>query len=299
MRLDAYLIRKHSELSRSAIATDIQKGLVQVNGTVCTKKSYSVSDSDSIVYTPSEKPEWKMEAIPMDLHIVQETDSWLLLSKPAGISVHPSETERGATIAHGLMYYTQSLSHVSGEFRPGIVHRLDKDTSGLLMIAKNDVFHRYFSDLLQNRSIEKWYRARVHGKVESGIITAPIGRAPQNRLKMCVTASGKPAETHVYAVEYDVQHDTTLVDIRIITGRTHQIRVHMTSIGHPIVGDSLYGRKEGLAEKFWEQTHQALHAYRLVFTDQDGRKYDIVDTLPSILQTQASSKESVKSGNVS
>lgn len=241
-RLDVYLAQKLPWLSRTQIQRLIAEGAVTHNHRNDVKPREIVRAGDSItIVIPSPKPaKPKPQDIPLD--IVYEDEDVLVINKPAGLAVHPGAGIPDGTLVNALLGRCASLSVIGGEARPGIVHRLDKDTSGLLIVAKNDHAHRTLSDDLATRRISRVYWAIVLRECEqaTGVINAPIARHPMNRIKMAVVRNGgREAITFWKVVERF--HRFTLVECRLATGRTHQIRVHMASIGHPILGDSIYG----------------------------------------------------------
>ena len=260
-RVDKYLSQIYPDLTRTHIQRLIDEGHVYVNGKK-TKSNYKVKLGDQIFIeeTPDQDLDVKPEA--MDLDIVYEDEDVIVVNKPKGIVVHPAPGALSHTLVNGLLYHCQDLSGINGVLRPGIVHRIDKDTSGLLIVAKNDAAHVSLSEQLSKKEVSRKYIALVHGVIEheTATIDAPIGRDPKDRQKMCVTAhNSKDAITHIRVMERFKEY--TLIDCKLETGRTHQIRVHMQYIGYPIVGDEKYSYKKTM------KTHgQLLHAYELTFT---------------------------------
>lgn len=259
-RLDKLLVTLNSDYSRQQIQSWIKAGKVTVNDKKA-KANYVCKQEDTINWTvPEEEP---MEIVPenIQLDIVYEDDYLLVINKPAGMVMHPAHTVRTGTLVNALINYTDKLSTVSGEERPGIVHRLDQDTSGLVVVAKDDVTHEHLKSQFKEQTVTRIYEAVVIGNMQHkrGIIRAPIGRDPHNRLKMTVTDSGKYAETHFKVIKH--YPDYTHVECKLITGRTHQIRVHFKYIDHPIFGDPLYNTK-----KTDVIAYQALFAKTLCFT---------------------------------
>jgi len=260
-RLDLYLSNELDEISRTYIQKLIKENLVKVNG-VHKKSSYLVKEGDTIkVELPEPK---KLEIIPenIPLDIVYEDKDLAVINKPQGMVVHPAPGNYSSTLVNALLYHMDSLSSINGIIRPGIVHRLDKDTSGLLLIAKNDFTHRQLSNQLKERYIHREYIAIVHGILhnDSGRIDAPIGRDPRNRKKMTVISkNSKEAITNYWVLDRFSKY--TFAKVRLETGRTHQIRVHFSYINHPIVGDPLYssGKNEFNLDK------QLLHARKIGF----------------------------------
>lgn len=246
VRLDSYLSQNAEELSRAAAQKLIESGLVCVNGKRASK-SLKVVLGDEIEYSlPEAAPS---EAIPQDipLDVVYEDNCMLVVNKPKGMVVHPAAGNADGTLVNALLSHCKgSLSGIGGVLRPGIVHRIDKDTGGLLLVAKNDFAHRSLSEQIKEHTAHRIYEAVVIGtpKNEEGTVDAPIGRHPVHRKKMAVISDGKPAVTHYKVIERF--NGYSLVRFKLETGRTHQIRVHMAHIGHPILGDEVYGgvRKE-------------------------------------------------------
>ena len=261
LRLDAYIAKKEEKLSRTMIQKLIEEGDVLVNGN--TKKiSYKVQAGDIIEVNISEPKETGIKAQAIPLEIVYEDNDIIVVNKPKGMVVHPANGNPDGTLVNAIMAKCKgSLSGIGGEIRPGIVHRLDKDTSGLLIVAKNDQAHINMSKQIKDRKVKKIYIALVKGSIaeDEATINMPIGRSTKDRKKMAVRKDGKEAITHFKILKrYDKY---TLLEIKIDTGRTHQIRVHMAEIGHPVVGDSVYsnGKNEFGVEG------QMLHAKSLDF----------------------------------
>ena len=244
VRLDVLMAGE--TLSRSRAASLIEDGLVCVDGKTVTKPSFKAPAGALVeaVLPPVRDTETLPEDIPLD--ILYEDDMIAVICKPAGLVVHPAAGNESGTLVNALLFHLSSLSGIGGEQRPGIVHRLDKDTSGLMLVAKNDQAHLSLSGQLEARTIEKHYHAIVlgHMKEASGSVEKPIGRDPKDRKKMAVVPDGRYALTDWRVLE-ERGSSATLLDLRIHTGRTHQIRVHMASIGHPVLGDPLYGSKRG------------------------------------------------------
>ena len=259
-RLDVNL-SKDGELSRSRAAALIRDGRVTVDGRKETKPSFKTEAGAAIVLDMPEAKPAKTEAQDIPLEILYQDEHLAVVVKPCGMVVHPAAGNDDGTLVNALLFHLDSLSGIGGEMRPGIVHRLDKDTSGLLLVAKNDAAHAALSRQLSDREMEKHYRAMVYGKMKApdGEIEKPIGRSKTDRKKMAVDENGRWAKTEWKVLkEYP---DRTLLDVHIITGRTHQIRVHMASIGHPVLGDPLYGHK-----RMPDVPRLMLHAYSLEFT---------------------------------
>ena len=270
-RLDRAVSSFLPELSRSAVARLIDEGNISVNKKRASK-SYKTCLGDHIaVQLPDPKPD---DAIPQNipLDIVYEDEHLLVVNKPKGLVVHPAAGNSDGTLVNGLLYHCgDSLSGIGGVIRPGIVHRIDKDTSGLLVVAKNDVAHIHLAEQIKEHTFTREYHAVVYGRVkqEEGTVNAPIGRHPVDRKRQAVTQkNSKPATTH-YKVERYYRGYTHL-RLRLETGRTHQIRVHMAYIGHPVCGDSVYAGR--LADKSGLQG-QCLHAAKLGFIHPHTNEY--------------------------
>lgn len=260
-RLDSYLARCLNGVSRSYLQKLIGEHLILVNQKT-VKANYKVKTGDTLLVQIPEAAPIDILPEPMELHIVYEDSDLLVVNKPAGLVVHPAHGHYSGTLVNGLLAHCTDLSGINGKMRPGIVHRIDKDTSGLLMIAKNDLAHQHLAAQLKAHSIKRAYYALVQGVISepAGLVDAPIGRHETERKKMAVTLkNSKEARTHYYVKERFYRH--TFIECRLETGRTHQIRVHMAYLGHPLVGDPLYGtRKNNL-----DFPGQALHAYALGF----------------------------------
>nr|MBO2480490.1 RluA family pseudouridine synthase [Bacillaceae bacterium] len=259
MRIDKLLAGLDGEYSRSQIQDWITEGRVSVNGKA-VKANYRVQEGDRIEWTVPEPEILDVRPEPMDLDIYYEDRDVIVVNKPRGMVVHPSPGHLNGTLVNGLLAHCRDLSGINGVLRPGIVHRIDKDTSGLLMAAKNDFSHEHLARQLENKTVLRKYKAIVHGVIphDYGTIDAPIGRDPKDRQSMAVVDSGKPAVTHFRVIERFDKY--TLVECELETGRTHQIRVHMKYIGHPVAGDPKYGPKRTLPID-----GQALHAGVLGF----------------------------------
>lgn len=265
-RLDI-IITENTDYSRSKVAKLIKDGNILVN-TKKTKAGYVTRLNDIIDINYVEED---MTANPekMDLDIVYEDDDVIVINKANGIVVHPAPGNYTGTLVNGLLYHSNNLSSVNGEFRPGIVHRIDADTTGLLMIAKNDKAHEKLAKQLEEKTTHRVYYALVWGVIENetGTVDAPIGRDPKDRKKMAVTPdNSKEAITHFTVLER--YKNSTLIKLKLETGRTHQIRVHMKYIGHPVVNDPVYSGK-----KLFDETGQCLHAKEIGFNHPVTGKY--------------------------
>ena len=282
-RLDAFLSRSAEGLSRSAAQKLIADGNVLLNGRPA-RKNDRLRVGDSVELTIPEPREVDIAPKQMPLDIVYEDEDVAVINKPKGLVVHPAAGHQDDTLVNGLLYAMgDSLSGINGELRPGIVHRIDKDTSGLLAIAKNDLAHTVLASQLKDHSMARTYEAIVCGsfKEDSGTVDAPIGRHPTDRKKMCVTQrNSKSAVTHWEVVERFRGY--THIRCRLETGRTHQFRVHMAYIGHPILGDTVYGHKKPELG----QDSQCLHAGALCFRHpRDGRPVMVFAPLPDYFQS--------------
>ncbi|WP_047984949.1 RluA family pseudouridine synthase [Ornithinibacillus californiensis] len=260
MRIDKLLSEANPNQSRSQVQGWIAKDLVKVNNEI-VKANYKCQVGDVVTWAiPEVEPlDIKPENIPLD--IVYEDSDLLVVNKPKGMVVHPSAGHQSGTLVNGLLYHCNDLSGINGIERPGIVHRIDKDTSGLLVVAKNDKAHTSLSEQLSNKDVERRYEAVVHGVInhDTGMVDAPIGRDPKDRQKMGVVDNGKHAVTHFQVLQRF--EEFTHIECQLETGRTHQIRVHMRYIGFPLVGDPKYGPRKTL-----DTDGQALHAKVLGFT---------------------------------
>ena len=282
-RLDAFLSRSAEGLSRSAAQKLIADGNVRLNGSPA-RKNDRLRVGDSVELTIPEPREVDIAPKQMPLDIVYEDEDVAVINKPKGLVVHPAAGHQDDTLVNGLLYAMgDSLSGINGELRPGIVHRIDKDTSGLLAIAKNDLAHTVLASQLKDHSMARTYEAVVCGsfKEDRGTVDAPIGRHPTDRKKMCVTQrNSKNAVTHWEVVERFRGY--THIRCRLETGRTHQIRVHMAYIGHPILGDTVYGHKKPELG----QDSQCLHSGALCFRHpRDGRPVMVFAPLPDYFQS--------------
>ena len=277
-RLDAFLARSVEGMSRSSAQKLLEEGCVLLNGKP-GKKNDKLKAGDEVSVTLPQPKETDIVAKEMPLDIVYEDEDVLVINKPKGLVVHPAAGHADDTLVNGLLYAMgDQLSGINGELRPGIVHRIDKDTSGLLAVAKNDLAHTVLASQLKDHTMARTYECIVCGnlKEDSGTVDAPIGRHPTDRKKMCVTArNSRNAVTHWEVMKR--YRGYTHVRCRLETGRTHQIRVHMAHIGHPILGDTVYGRKKAELG----QSSQVLHAGILCFRHpRDGRPVMVMADLP-------------------
>ena len=277
-RLDAFLARSVEGMSRSAAQKLIEQGSVLRNGGPA-KKNDKLMEGDEIRLTIPEPQPVDIVAKDIPLDIVYEDEDVVVINKPKGLVVHPAAGHQDDTLVNGLLYAMGGeLSGINGELRPGIVHRIDKDTSGLLAVAKNDLAHTVLASQLKDHSMARTYEAIVCGsfREDSGTVDAPIGRHPSDRKKMCVTQrNSRNAVTHWEVVAR--YRGYTHIRCRLETGRTHQIRVHMAYIGHPILGDTVYGHKKPELG----QSSQCLHAGALCFRHpRDGRPVMVFAPLP-------------------
>ena len=257
-RLDKYLAA-NTDYSRVMISKMIDAEFIKVNDKL-EKASYKVRENDCIEILDGFKEETDIIPTKMDINIVYEDEHIIIVNKPSGLVVHPGSGNYDNTLVNGLMYYTNSLSDVNGEERPGIVHRIDKDTSGLLMVAKTNEAHQILTEYFKNKDVKREYLALITGVFphETATIDAPIGRDPKDRKKMTVTAdNSKEAVTHLKVIKRYREH--TLVSLKLETGRTHQIRVHMKYIGYPVFNDPVYTNKKTT------EFGQFLHSHKMEF----------------------------------
>ena len=277
MRLDAYLANIKTDLSRTMIKKLIEEGNVLVNEKK-QKTSYKVQKDDEIILTIPEAKEINLKAQDIPLDIIYEDKDIIVVNKPKGMVVHPAIGNTDGTLVNAIMNICKdSLSGIGGEIRPGIVHRLDKDTSGLLIVAKNDEAHIKMSEEIKNREVTKIYIALVRGivKENEATIDMPIGRSTKDRKKMAVNKNGKNAITHFTVLKRYQKY--TLLQIKIDTGRTHQIRVHMAEIGHPVIGDCVYSNGKN---EFGIQG-QMLHSQKLKFKHPiTGKEMELEASIP-------------------
>lgn len=267
LRVDSCLAEIIPDTSRSDMQGRIKEGLVLVNGKE-VKPNYKVKTDDLVTVNERVLVESDIAPENLNLDIIYEDEHVAVVYKPKGMVVHPAAGHTSGTLVNGLMHQLDNLSDINGELRRGIVHRIDKDTSGLLMVAKEDVTHRELVDQLVNKSVTRKYTALVHGVIphDKGTIEAPIGRNPKERQSMAVVDDGKEAVTHFNVIER--YKNFTLVECILETGRTHQIRVHMKYIGYPLAGDPKYGQRKTL-----DTDGQMLHAGIIGFIHPDKEEY--------------------------
>lgn len=278
IRIDKALSLVFDDFTRSHIQSVLSDGAVKVNGKT-VGKSCKLSPGDEVVFTVPEPTILSAEPEDIPLDIVYEDSDLLVVNKPRGLVVHPAPGNESGTLVNALMYHCKgSLSGINGVIRPGIVHRIDKDTSGLLIVAKNDFSHEKLAMQIKGHSFKRQYRAVVHGNIKDdfGTVDAPIGRSTKDRKKMCVTdKNSRHAVTHYEVL--DRFDGFTYIKVTLETGRTHQIRVHMSYIGHPVAGDPVYGPKNGVTKL----NGQCLHAGLIGFIHpRDGRYMEFESDLP-------------------
>lgn len=279
-RLDSFVSEMLEELSRSMVQNMIKNGKIMVDGQAA-KASYRVKTGDEILVEVPQLQEIKLEPQNIELPILYQDQDLAVVNKPKGMVVHPAHGNWDGTMVNALLYHIKDLSGINGEIRPGIVHRLDKDTSGVMVVAKNDMAHRSLAEQIRVHSINREYIALVHGIIKEnlGRIEAPIGRSKQDRKKMAVVKDGREAVS-----DYEVLQrfpNYTLVKVKLLTGRTHQIRVHFAYINHSVVGDPLYGSNR----KHFNLDSQALHARLLGFVHPRSSEYmEFTSPTPEYLQ---------------
>lgn len=275
-RIDFFVAEVMEDLSRSMVKSLIEQGKIQANGKK-VKASYRVQEGDEITVEIPEPRQVDIKAQNIPLNIIYQDQDVAVIDKPKGMVVHPAQGNWDNTLVNALMFHVRDLSGINGELRPGIVHRLDKDTSGVMMVAKNDTAHRNLAEQIKTHSFKREYMALVYGNIKEnlGTIDAPIGRSKIDRKKMSVCADGRPAVSNYEVVERFGQY--TLVRVKLLTGRTHQIRVHFAHIQHPVVGDAVYGS----GRKHFNLESQALHACLLGFTHpRSGEYMEFTSSLP-------------------
>lgn len=279
-RLDVFVTEYLSELSRALVKNLIKENRIKVNAKPA-KASYRLKTGDEITVDQPEPVKVNIEAQDIPLDIIYQDQDIIVVNKAKDMVVHPAHGNWDNTLVNALLYHVKDLSGINGELRPGIVHRLDKDTSGALVVAKNDMAHRNLAEQIKSHNMKKEYLALVHGVIKEnlGTIDAPIGRSKTDRKKMAVVADGRTAVS-----EYEVLQrfqNYSLVKVRILTGRTHQIRVHFAYIKHSIVGDPLYGS----GKKHFNLDSQALHAHVLGFNHpRSGEYMEFVSPIPAYFQ---------------
>ena len=279
-RLDVYLSEKFPEISRSHVQKLISSGNVTVDGEQ-VKASFKLTGGEKISVTDTEPTE--IETLPenLPLDILFEDADLIVVNKARGMTVHPAETVTSGTLVNALLYHCRDLSGINGVKRPGIVHRLDKDTSGVMVVAKTDTAHLSLAEQIQSKTAVRTYLAIVHGILtdDAGIVTGAIGRDKSDRKKMAIVPNGKPAVTEFKVLERFKAF--TLVECKLQTGRTHQIRVHMTAIGHPLLGDTKYTSRKNP----FDIDGQALHSHTLSLTHPTtGKRMNFTAPLPADMQ---------------
>ena len=278
-RIDSYLAKKDEDLSRVAIQRLIKEEKILVNGKK-VKVSYKVQENDSVSLEEEKPKEIELKAQDIPIEILYEDNDIIVVNKPKGLVVHPGNGNPDGTLVNSLMNICKdSLSGIGGEIRPGIVHRLDKDTSGVIVVAKNDKAHINLSEQIKNHEVEKTYITLVRGivKENEATINMPIGRNKNDRKKMAVEKDGKVAITNFKVLERFPKDNCTLLEVKIETGRTHQIRVHLSHIGYPVIGDTTYSN----GKNKWGVIGQCLHAKSLKFKHPTtGKEMNIEAELP-------------------
>ncbi len=281
-RLDVYINEFVAELTRSHIQKLIKSENVRVNDQIITKPAFKISPDDEIILDLPPAVELQIEAQNIPLDILYEDEDVLVVNKPKGMVVHPAAGHFSDTLVNAILYYCKNqLSGINGVLRPGIIHRIDKDTTGSLIICKNDISHTFIAEQLKEHSLGRIYKAIVIGNVkeDEGTINAPIGRHHTERKKMAVVQNGKEAITHYKVLERFPGY--TFMQFQLETGRTHQIRVHMAHIGHPLLGDDIYGGKNSL----FKTEGQTLHAEKISFIHPQSKERIAVEApLPEYFQ---------------
>ena len=282
-RIDAYLAGKDEDISRVAVQRLIKEEKILVNDKK-VKASYKVQEGDRITVEEEQAKEIELKAQNIPVEIIYEDKDIIVVNKPKGLVVHPGSGNPDGTLVNSLMNICKdSLSGIGGEIRPGIVHRLDKDTSGILVVAKNDKSHINLSEQIKNHEVEKTYIALVRGLVKENeaVINMPIGRSQKDRKKMAVVQNGKNAITNFKVLERYTQDNCTLLEVKIETGRTHQIRVHLAQIGYPVIGDCVYSN----GKNKWGIKGQCLHSKSLKFKHPiTGEKMFLEAKLPEYFE---------------
>ncbi len=280
LRLDIFLSEKFSDWSRSHIQKIISDGKVTVNEKI-VKPSFKLSGGEIISIAEIETVETEYLPENLPLNILYEDADIIVVNKARGMTVHPADTVKSGTLVNALLYHCKDLSGINGVKRPGIVHRLDKDTSGVMVVAKNDAAHINLAEQIQTKTATRKYLAIVHGVIEdnAGIINGAIGRDKIDRKKMAITADGKNAVTEFKVLERF--KNFTYIECKLQTGRTHQIRVHMTAIGHPVLGDTKYTSRKNI----FDISGQALHSYNLnLIHPATGERMNFIAPLPDDMQ---------------
>lgn len=279
-RVDALVAEQISGLSRTTVKTLIKEGHILVDGQVC-KSSYRLSEGQEIMVEIPAPEEVETPAQNLPLHIIYQDEDLVVIDKEKGMVVHPAPGHQDGTMVNALLYHIKDLSGINGDLRPGIVHRLDKDTSGVMVVAKNDAAHRSLAAQIKDHTINREYVALVHGVIKEnlGTIDAPIGRSKVDRKKMAVVGNGRPAISDYQVLKR--YRNYSLVRVKLLTGRTHQIRVHFAYIKHPVVGDPLYSS----AKQHFNLDSQALHARLLGFVHPSSGQYmEFTSELPEYFQ---------------
>lgn len=298
VRLDKFLAEKLPDVSRSRVQALIEQGHIRISGISSADASTKTKAGMEIAVEIPEPEAVTVKPLDLPLNVAFEDEHMLVINKPAGLTVHPGAGHADDTLVNALLAHCgNTLSGIGGELRPGIVHRLDKDTSGLMVVAKHDVAHNKLSLQLSKRTLKRVYLALCWGtpRQREGTIDAPISRSPHNRKKMAVTNNGKSAVTHYRVLQSFQQGRVSLVECRLETGRTHQIRVHMTHIGHAMVGDTTYGSDgrglkkqlpENIAEVLANFPRQALHATEISFVHPaSGETMSFAAPMPDDMQS--------------
>lgn len=278
-RIDKFLMGQLADVSRTNIQNLISENYVTVNN-LSVKSNYKLKNGDVVIIKHKEPEELNVVKQDIPLNIVYEDNDLLIVNKEKGMVVHPSVGHRDGTLVNALMFHSESLSSINGVVRPGIVHRIDKDTSGLLIVAKNDKTHVKLSEMIAKKEVKRKYYALVHGviKHDYGTIDAPIARNPRERKEMAIIDEGKPSITHFRVVERYAKY--SLIECELETGRTHQIRVHMKYINHPLVGDPVYGQRKTL-----NTNGQMLHSKSLEFIHPTTKEFIEINTeLPTYFE---------------
>ena len=288
-RLDTFLASHLTEVSRTRIQRAIEDGDILVNERAA-KPSYRLRSGDRVEIDLPEPPPVELAAEPIRLSIIHEDDDLIVVDKPAGMVVHPGAGVESGTLANALVHHFNTLSEKAGRIRPGIVHRIDKETSGLLVVAKNDLSHEKLSDQFRDRHVFKMYVALVYGRMSQtlGEIEARVGRSPHNRTRMAVLRGGAGRTAHTVFQLAQAYTEFSLLNVQIKTGRTHQIRVHMAHVGHPVVGDAAYGggrensvRDANLRQRIHALGRHFLHSSQLAFAHpRTGERLEFTSPLP-------------------